>query len=175
MAESVHSVGAAIVTGQGRADGHPSIFISRAGADSEVAGIFGEILEAAGYPVVLQQWDFGSGSFIEHMHAGLANDSLVLAVLSQSYLASPYCAAEWQAALAPDPLNRKGRLVLLRIDDCVPDGSLGANDLLGCRSFAWGSDRLAGTCAGSARSTRAQSLHRLADGSLSGSGDASKS
>ena len=125
MAESVHSVRAAMVTGQGRADGHPTIFISRAGADTEVAGIFGEILEAAGFPVVLQQWDFGSGSFIEHMHAGLVNDSVVLAVLSQSYLASPYCAAEWQAALAPDPLNRKGRLVLLRIDDCVPTGLLG--------------------------------------------------
>lgn len=101
-----------------------ALFISRAGADAAFAGVIGEILEAAGYTVSLQQWDFANRNFIERMHSVLAEDARVVALLSPEYLKSEHCQAEWQNAIADDPLNTKSRLILLRVVECEPIGLL---------------------------------------------------
>lgn len=101
-------------------------FISRAGADASFAAEIGRILEDDGHTVVLQQWDFANRNFIERMHAALASGARVVALLSSEYLASDHCQAEWQNAIAGDPLNRASRLIVLRVSECAPDGLLSA-------------------------------------------------
>lgn len=100
------------------------LFISRAGADADFAAEIGSVLEAAGYAVTLQQWDFANRNFMERMHTALAEGARVIALLSPEYLRSEHCQAEWQNAIADDPLNTKSRLILLRVAECEPDGLL---------------------------------------------------
>ena len=109
-----------------KVDANPkrALFISRAGADADFAAVIAELLQAAGYAVVLQQWDFANRNFMERMHAALAEGSRVVALLSPEYLRSDHCQAEWQNAIADDPLNTKSRLILLRVVDCEPPGLL---------------------------------------------------
>jgi hypothetical protein len=85
---------------------HADFFISPAGADAPFADRIGRILEDAGHSVVLQQWDFANRSFMERMHAALESGARVIALLSNDYLASDHCTAEWQNAIAHDPLNK---------------------------------------------------------------------
>jgi hypothetical protein len=53
-------------------------FISRAGADADLAAQIGHILEGAGYRVILQQWDFGHKNFMGEMHAALCSGARVI-------------------------------------------------------------------------------------------------
>jgi tetratricopeptide (TPR) repeat protein len=113
-----------------------ALFISRAGADADFAAVVGSILEAAGHSVILQQWDFANRNFVERMHAALTNGARVVALLSPEYLRSDHCQAEWQNAIADDPLNTRSRLILLRVVECEPAGllrGLAYWDLVGIR------------------------------------------
>jgi hypothetical protein len=67
-----------------------------------------------------------SWSFIDRMHTALASKARVIALLSPDYLQSDYCAAEWQGVLAIDPLNKRTRLIVLRVKECRPTGLLAA-------------------------------------------------
>jgi len=104
----------------------PDFFISRAGADAVFAAEIGRILEDDGKTVVLQQWDFANRNFMERMHWALESGARVIALLSNNYLASDHCEAEWQNAIAHDPLNRNGRLIVLRVAESTPTGLLTA-------------------------------------------------
>ena len=104
----------------------PDFFISRAGADALFAEAIGHILENAGHRVVLQQWDFTNRNFMERMHAALSSGARVIALLSNEYLASKHCEAEWLNAIAADPLNTNARLIVLRVNECTPRGLLTA-------------------------------------------------
>ena len=101
-----------------------TIFISRAGADGPMAAEVGRTLEASGYSVILQQWDFANQNFMAKMHEAIAGGARVLALLSPEYLASEHCSAEWQNSIAGDPLNSKSRLIVLRAVECEPPGLL---------------------------------------------------
>ena len=101
-----------------------TLFISRAGADADFAAVIGEILQGAGYAVVLQQWDFSNRNFMERIHGALVSGARVVALLSPEYLRGEHCQAEWQNAIADDPLNTKSRLILLRVAECEPGGLL---------------------------------------------------
>jgi tetratricopeptide (TPR) repeat protein len=101
-----------------------AIFISRAGSDADFASVIGKTLEDAGYTVILQQWDFANRNFMERMHAALSDGARVVALLSPEYLRSDHCHAEWQNAIAGDPLNTKSRLILFRVAECEPPGLL---------------------------------------------------
>ncbi len=108
----------------GAAQKLPDFFISRTGADAPMAAKVGQILEAAGHRVVLQQWDFANRNFMAEMDAALASGARVISILTPQYLMTDYCAAEWMHVLAHDPLNRKGRLIVLRAAECEPRGLL---------------------------------------------------
>lgn len=101
-----------------------TFFISRAGADAELAAKIAGILEDAGDQVTLSQWDFTNRNFIERMHSTLSEAPRVIALLSPEYFKTDYCTSEWQGALAGDPLNSQARLVLMRIGECEPPGML---------------------------------------------------
>ncbi len=101
-----------------------TLFISRSGADADVAAEIGRVLKSAGYGVILQQWDFANRHFMERMHEALSSGARVMALLSPDYLRSDHCQAEWMNAIADDPLNRNRRLILLRVAECEPPGLL---------------------------------------------------
>jgi len=99
-------------------------FISRAGAQADLASYMAGLLKTAGYTTILQDWDFPNTNFIERIHDALRKASRMIVLLSPEYLASPYCTAEWANAMAGDPLNKQGRLIFIRVAECAPDGML---------------------------------------------------
>ena len=102
-------------------------FISYHHDDREWAEWIAWTLEEAGWSVLLQAWDFRAGqSFIGNMDDGVARAKRTLAVLSPDYFASPYCKAEWTAALAQDPDGSQGRLLPVRVHDFRVEGLLAA-------------------------------------------------
>jgi len=82
------------------------------------------VLQADGYEVIVQQQDFANKNFLNEMHEALASGARVVGLLSAEYLTNKNCRAEWVNALYGDPLNESGRLILLRVAECVPTGLL---------------------------------------------------
>jgi TIR domain-containing protein len=95
---------------------HADFFVSRTGKDKEYAIWIAWHLEQAGYPVLIQDWDFRTGSdFLERMQEALQMAERILAVVSKAYFESHWSTVEWRDALFPDNQGRE-RLVLVRID-----------------------------------------------------------
>jgi tetratricopeptide (TPR) repeat protein len=94
------------------------LFVSYTASDRGWAEWIAWQLEAVGYRVELQAWDFHPGQhFIERMNQAASADRVV-AVLSDTYLASPYASEEWWAAL----LRGHGepvRLLPVRVAACT--------------------------------------------------------
>jgi tetratricopeptide (TPR) repeat protein len=110
----------------GTADAVPlNFFISYAGADYRWAEWIAWQLEAAGYTVVLQAWDFKVGAhFVGEMNRAMEQAERTMLLLSGAYLRSTFAAEEWQAAWASDPDGRRRQLVAVRIEDCDRPGLL---------------------------------------------------
>src|SRR5882757_6429859 len=105
--------------------GPVDFFISYSLADDAWATWIADVLETAGYQVMIQAWDFGPGThFLDFIDRGIREAAAVVAVLSRRYLASSYGRLEWMAALraAQDPSMTK--LLPVRIEDVLPDGLL---------------------------------------------------
>lgn len=58
------------------------------------------------------------------MHAAASRADCTVVVLSQEYLRSAYCAAEWAAAFVGDPAATERRLIPVRVEPCRPTGLL---------------------------------------------------
>lgn len=102
------------------------LFISYTGVDQAWAEWIAWELEGAGYSVILQAWDFVSGSsFVSDMHKATQASARTIAVLSQTYLSSPIASAEWQAAWLNDPQGEKRKLLVFRVEPCERPGLLG--------------------------------------------------
>ena len=100
-------------------------FISRNKADRPWAVWIAWQLEAAGYTVIVQDWDFRPGSnFALKMHDAITNSKRTIAVLSPDFLKSEFTAPEWAAAFTGDPTGAKGKLVPVRVRKCEPKGLL---------------------------------------------------
>jgi hypothetical protein len=100
-------------------------FVSYTEADRDWAEWVAWQIEAAGYSAFIQAWDFGPGThFVEAMHHGAERSNCTVVILSRSYMDSTFAAEEWQAAWATDPSGRKGRLLILRVEDCDRPGLL---------------------------------------------------
>jgi hypothetical protein len=113
-------------------------FISYTQSDRAAAEWIGWQLEAAGYSVVLQAWDFQQGqNFVLAMDRASQAAGRTLVVLSPDFLASRFTAPEWAAAFAKDPTGQRGLLLPVRVKPCNPDGLLGQIvyiDLVGART-----------------------------------------
>jgi hypothetical protein len=82
-------------------------------------------LEAAGYTVLIQAWDFVPGSnWVTGMNEGVSRAARTVAVLSDAYAGSVYGRAEWQAAWAADPDGAARKLLVVRVEDCTRPGLL---------------------------------------------------
>ena len=81
------------------------------------------ILEAAGYTVVIQAWDFRpGGNFVLDMQRTASHAERTIAVLSKNYLSSQFTQPEWAAAFAQDPTGEKRSLIPIRIGECTLTG-----------------------------------------------------
>jgi hypothetical protein len=98
-------------------------FISRAGADKALAQLIAEIIREAGAEPFYRDEDFGHADFMRRMEQGFQPHRMV-ALLSPEYQQSEFCRTEYNHVLGRDPANLKGRLVVLRVTDCQPEGNL---------------------------------------------------
>ena len=123
-----------------------TFFISYTQTDHEWAEWIAYEVEANGHDVVLQAWDFLPGSnFVSEMHKAMTTTDATIAILSEDYLQSASCQAEWAGAFARDPNGEKRALVPIRVRACKPEGLLAQLvllDLLGLDE-SMASDRIA--------------------------------
>lgn len=112
-----------------------NFFISYNKADKQWAKWIAAILEENGYSTYIQAWDFRPGeNFVIDMHYALLNSERFIAVMSNDYLNSMYCQAEWASAFSKDPNGQKRLFIPVRIADVNPEGLLPCNiyiDLFG--------------------------------------------
>jgi hypothetical protein len=100
-------------------------FISYNRADRQYAEWIAWTLEAAGYSVIIQAWDFRpGGNFILDMQRAATESQKTIAVLSETYLKSSYTQPEWAAAFAQDPTSSERKLIPVRVKECQPEGML---------------------------------------------------
>ncbi|MEL6824135.1 MAG: toll/interleukin-1 receptor domain-containing protein, partial [Calditrichota bacterium] len=100
-------------------------FISYTRVDKEWAEWIAWELEATGYSVHIQAWDFLAGeSFVANMQKGAAECKRTIAVLSPDYFKSDFTAPEWEAAFAQDPRGVESILLTVRVRKCRPTGLL---------------------------------------------------
>jgi tetratricopeptide (TPR) repeat protein len=102
-------------------------FISYTQADLDWAVWIAWELEEAkpGYRILIQEWDSVPGTDLAAtMDVGIRTAARTIAVLSDAYLKSVYCGAEWRAAWATDPAGAERKLVPVRIEDCDRPGPL---------------------------------------------------
>src|SRR4051794_21749613 len=100
-------------------------FISYTGSDRDWAEWIAWTLEAAGFTVKIQAWDFQPGSnFVVEMQRAVVGSDRTVAVLSPDYPQSLYAMAEWAAVFATDPDGAKGKLVPVRVGEVSLEGLL---------------------------------------------------
>ena len=104
-----------------------NFFISYNEADAQWATWIAGTLEAEGYTCYVQEWDFpAGGNFVLDMDKALKNSERFIAVLSNDYLESVYCQAEWASAFTKDPNSQRRLLIPVRVANIKPTGLLAA-------------------------------------------------
>jgi hypothetical protein len=100
-------------------------FVSYTSADRAWAEWIAWQLEADGYQVVFQGWDFMAGSDWAHgMQRATTTAERLVVVLSAAYLQSGHGEAEWRPFYAKDPSGEHGLLLPVRVSDVEPPGLL---------------------------------------------------
>ena len=100
-------------------------FISYNHKDESWATWIAGVLEENGYSTIIQAWDFLAGNdFVVEMHKALQQCKKTIIVLSENYLKSEYCRAEWSSVFARDPTGNQRILIPVRIEDVKPNGLL---------------------------------------------------
>ena len=100
-------------------------FVSYTGADRTWAEWIAWQLEAEGYQVVVQAWDFTPGhDWVREMQHATATAKRVVVVLSPAYLGSGHGEAEWRGFYADDPSGERGLLLVVRVEQVKPPGLL---------------------------------------------------
>jgi tetratricopeptide (TPR) repeat protein len=111
-------------------------FVSRRGASAAVAQEVADILVAAEYSVLVQDYDIPQGAnFVMAMHDALKRCRHFIALLSKDYDSTPFTIAEWTNfyAIAAQSGGER-RFIVLRVEDCNPQGLFSAvvyGDLVG--------------------------------------------
>ena len=75
-------------------------FISYTGTDLKFATWVAEFLESQKYSVIIQAWDFRPGdNFVSKINESLKECKKLIIILSENYLKSKWCEAEWTVKL----------------------------------------------------------------------------
>jgi tetratricopeptide (TPR) repeat protein len=100
-------------------------FLSFTGADRPWAEWLLAELDAAGYSSISQLRDFVPGSnFALEMDNAARRARRTLGVLSARAMQAPFVRQEWAQRLAGDPTGEQRDLVLVRVEQCEPEGLL---------------------------------------------------
>ena len=100
-------------------------FVSYTSSDRAWAEWIAWQLEAEGYQVVVQAWDFTPGHDWAHeMQYATSTAERVVPVLSAAYLRSAHGEAEWRVFYARDPSGERGLLLVVRVEQVKPPGLL---------------------------------------------------
>jgi len=111
-------------------------FISRRGGSAAIAQEVADVLMSAGYTVYVQDYDIPPGAnFIAAIHDALKRGRHLVVLLTKDYDASAYTLMELTNFLAAAARSAEDRrIVVLRIEDCNPEGVLAGmvfGDLVG--------------------------------------------
>lgn len=98
--------------------------ISRAVENRELAAWIASLIEMQGLTITLQEEFFRHQDFLHLIGEALNAKTRVIALLSKEFLSNEACLKEAGEVIKDDPLNKKRRLVLFRIDNCKASGSL---------------------------------------------------
>ena len=100
-------------------------FVSYTGADLAYATWVAGILEKSGYAVTIQAWDFKPGdNFVSKINEALSECKKLVVILSQNYLKSKWCEAEWTSKMTEQINLEKRCIIPIRIEPVEPSGLL---------------------------------------------------
>ncbi len=100
-------------------------FISYTSSDENRATWIAQVLEKNGYSVIIQAWDFRPGdNFVSKINQSLKECQKLIMVLSNNYLKSVWCEAEWTVKLSEQTKHNDRRIIPIRIENIVVDGLL---------------------------------------------------
>lgn len=92
-------------------------FVSYTGSDLNFATWVAELLEANKYSVTIQAWDFRPGdNFVSKINEALIECKKLVVILSNSYLKSKWCEAEWTSKLIEQMRLQERRIIPIRIE-----------------------------------------------------------
>jgi tetratricopeptide (TPR) repeat protein len=111
-------------------------FISRRGGAAAVAQEVAEVIKEEGYTVLVQDYDIPYGAnFVEEIHGALTRCRHLIVLLTKDYTTSRFTMMEVTNFLAAAGRSAdECRLVVLRLEDCEPEGVLAGSvyaDLFG--------------------------------------------
>lgn len=100
-------------------------FISYTKTDKNMAEWIAYILEKEGYSTIIQEWDFCAGeNFLLKMDESIMNAKCLVLVLSDNYMKSPWCRAEWIAKLGEQIISGERKILPIRIEPVEIKGLL---------------------------------------------------
>lgn len=92
-------------------------FVSYTKTDTNYATWVAELLESNHYTVTIQAWDFRAGdNFISKINEALLECEKLVVILSQNYLKSKWCEAEWTSKLAEQIELKDRRIIPIKIE-----------------------------------------------------------
>lgn len=100
-------------------------FVSYTGSDSAFATWVAALLETNKYTVTIQAWDFRPGdNFVSKINEALSECKKLIMILSENYLKSKWCEAEWTSKLAEQMCLNDRRIIPIRIEPVNLSGLL---------------------------------------------------
>lgn len=91
-------------------------FISYTSADSKAATWVAETLEKSGHSVVIQAWDFRPGdNLVANINNALSECQKLIVILSENYLKSGWCEAEWTTKFAEQVKLKECRIIPIKV------------------------------------------------------------
>lgn len=92
-------------------------FVSYTGTDLNFATWVAALLESNNFSVTIQAWDFRPGdNFVSKINEALIECKQLIVILSNSYLKSKWCEAEWTSKLTEQMKLQERRIIPIRIE-----------------------------------------------------------
>ena len=92
-------------------------FVSYAHNDLDFATWVAELLEKNSYSVTIQAWDFKPGyNFVSQIDEALSECERLIVILSENYLKSDWCKAEWTSKFVEQIKLEERRIIPIRIE-----------------------------------------------------------
>ncbi len=98
--------------------------ISRAVENKDLAAWIAGLIEMQGRTITLQDEFYQHQDFLHLIEDALEGQTKMVALLSSEFLSSEACLREAHEVIKGDPLNKKQRLIMFRVDSCRASGKL---------------------------------------------------